>query len=107
MEERIYNSWAFSDNEEEKCKINYKIYLDLKNKYKILQVFNFDEPTEEQLSNNDIVYLRKACYLHGEYILYKAPSDITTDELLLIFDEGNLCFGGSKISSNRYRVSED
>lgn len=107
MEERIYNSWAFSDNEEEKGKINYKIYLDLKNKYKILQIADFSEPTEEQLSNNDIVYSRKACYLHGEYILYKAPSDITTDELLLIFDEGNLCFGGSKISSNRYRVSED
>lgn len=107
MEERIYNSWAFSVNEGEKGRINRKIYLELKNKYKILQVFNFDEPTEEQLSNNDIVYSRKACYLHGEYILYKAPSDITTDELLLIFDEGNLCFGGSKISSNRYRVSED
>lgn len=107
MEERIYNSWAFSDNEEEKGKINYKIYLDLKNKYKILQIADFSEPTEEQLLNNDIVYSRKACYLHGEYTLYKAPTDITTIELLLIFDKGNLCFGGSKISNNRYRVSED
>lgn len=107
MEERIYNSWAFSDNEEEKGKINYKIYLDLKNKYKILQVSNFDGPSEEQLLNNDIVYSRKPCYAHSEYTLYKAPTEITTSELLLIFDGGNLCFGGSKISNNRYRVSED
>lgn len=107
MEERIYNSWAFSDNEEEKGKINYKIYLDLKNKYKILQIADFSEPTEEQLLNNDIVYSRKACYLHGEYTLYKAPTDITTNELLLIFDKGNLCFGGSRICDNKYRVSED
>lgn len=107
MEERVYNSWAFSDNEEEKGEINYKIYLDLKNKYKILQIADFSEPTEEQLLNNDIVYSRKACYLHGEYTLYKAPTDITTNELLLIFDKGNLCFGGCQISNNRYRVSED
>nr|DAG82984.1 MAG TPA: hypothetical protein [Caudoviricetes sp.] len=107
MEERIYNSWAFSVNEGEKGKINYKIYLDLKNKYKILQIADFSEPTEEQLLNNDIVYSRKACYLRGEYTLYKAPTDITTNELLLIFDKGNLCFGGCQISNNRYRVSED
>lgn len=105
IEERIYNGWAFSKNEDEKGKINGKIYLELCKKYKILEVSNL--VTEEQLLNNDIVYSRRPCYLHSEYYLYKAPTDITTNELLLIFDEGNLCFGGRKISNTMYEVSED
>lgn len=105
IEERIYNGWAFSLNEDEKCKINRKIYLELCKKYKILEVFTVI--TEEQLLNNDIVYSRRPCYLHSEYRLYKAPTDITTNELLLIFDEGNLCFGGRKITDILYEVSED
>lgn len=109
VERRIYNGWAFSENEREKGEINREIYKELKSKYRILKVsdIDFQIPTEEQLNNNDIVYSRKACYLHGEYILYKMPNDITTNELLLIFDEGNLCFGGSHMYGSVYRVSED
>ncbi len=109
IEKRIYNGYAFSENEIEKAKINREIYAELKAKYKILKTndYTFATPTEEQLRDNDIVYSRKACYLHGEYLLYKAPENITTAELLLIFDEGNLCFGGSWEYGNKYRVSED
>lgn len=109
MERRIYNGYAFSENEMEKAKINKEIYAELKDKYKILKVcdYDFKSPTQEQLNEYDIVYSRKACYLHGEYELYKSPENISLFELLLIFDGGNLCFGGSKICSNRYRVSED
>ena len=107
IEERIYNGWAFSKNEDEKCKINKKIYLELCKKYKILEVAECAVITPEQISNNDIVYSRTPCYLHSEYYLYKAPTDITTNELLLIFDEGNLCFGGRKINDIMYEVSED
>ncbi len=109
VERRIYNGWAFSENEREKGEINREIYKELKSKYRILKVsdIDFQMPTEEQLNNNDIVYSRRACYLHGEYRLYKMPNDITTKELLLIFDEGNLCFGGSHMYGSVYRVSED
>ncbi len=112
VERRIYNGWAFSENERKKCEINKEIYEELKKKYKILQVQSRDwstdtKPTEEELNNYDIVYSRKSCYAHGEYTLYKAPKDITTNQLLLIFDGGNLCFGGSHMLGNLYRVSED
>lgn len=39
------------------------------------------------------VYSRKACYAHGEYKIYKCPNEVSLDELALICDGGNLCFG--------------
>ena len=73
MEKKVYSSYAFTENETEKMKINMKIY--------------------EELEQNDIVYSRKACYAHGEYRIYKCPDEVTLDELALICDGGNLCFG--------------
>lgn len=108
MEKKIYSSWAFTEKEEEKAKINNSIYKELKEKYRILKVsdINHKEPTKEELEQNDIVYSRKACYGHGEYKIYKCPNEVTLDELALICDGGNLCFGyrGNK---NFLSVSED
>jgi DNA gyrase/topoisomerase IV subunit A len=108
LEKKIYSSWAFTENETEKMKINMKIYEELEQKYKILKVSDIDHkaPTDEELEQNDIVYSRKACYGHGEYKIYKCSDEITLDELALICDGGNLCFGynGNK---NFLSVSED
>ncbi len=100
MEKIVYSSYAFTENESEKSKINREIYSELKEKYKILKVsdVNHKEPTKEDLERYDIVYSRKACYGHGEYRIYKCPDKVTLNELALICDGGNLCFGysGSK-----------
>lgn len=108
LEKKVYSSWAFTENEDEKMSINREIYNELQGKYKILKVSdaNHRTPTEEELKSNDIVYSRKACYAHGEYRIYKCPEEVTLDELALICDGGNLCFGyrGSK---NFLSVSED
>ena len=108
MEKKVYSSYAFTENEREKMAINMKIYDELKEKYKILKVsdVNHKEPTKEELEQNDIVYSRKACYGHGEYMIYKCPDKVTLGELALICDGGNLCFGyrGSK---NFLSVFED
>lgn len=106
---KIYNGYAFTENEDEKAKSNRLAYKELCTKYKILKLSDLihKSPTQEQLDENDIVYSRKAGYLHGEYILYKSQEGITDEELLLIFDGGNLCFGGIKEWGNHYRVSED
>lgn len=95
IEKIVYNGWAFSENEWEKGKINSEIYEALKRKYKILKIsdINHKQPTDEELNNNDIVYSREACYLHGEYRIYKCPEEVTFNELSLICDNGNLCFG--------------
>lgn len=108
MERKVYSSYAFEENEKEKMKINREIYNELKEKYKILKCSDIEhkEPTSEDLEQNDIVYSRKACYAHGEYKIYKCPEAVTVDELALICDGGNLCFGyrGNK---NFLSVSED
>lgn len=63
-------------------------------------------PTEEELEKNDIVYSRKACYGHGEYKIYKCPEEVSFNELALICDRGNLCFGSSG-SKSFISISED
>ena len=65
-----------------------------------------DVNNDGKLDQNDIVYSRKACYAHGEYKIYKCPEEITLDELALICDGGNLCFGYSG-SKTFLSVSED
>ncbi len=108
MEKRVYESYAFTENEEEKMAINREIYSELQEKYKILKVSDVDHksPTEDELNNNDIVYSRKACYGHGEYRIYKCPDEVNLNELALICDGGNLCFGYSG-SKNKLTVFED
>jgi len=113
MEKKIYSSYAFKENEREMMKINRQIYEELEERYKILKERvsilesnnyllvqknrtlekNTQAPTSEELEQNDIVYSRKACYAHGEYRIYKCPNEVTLDELALICDGGNLCFG--------------
>lgn len=95
MEKKIYSSYAFTENEREKMRINMEILKELEEKYKILKVSDVDHkaPTENELNNNDIVYSRKACYAHGEYKIYKCQNEVSVDELALICDGGNLCFG--------------
>lgn len=102
MEKQIYSDYAFTKNEDEKMRINMDILKELEEKYKILKVSDIKHkaPTEDELENNDIVYSRKACYGHGEYRIYKYPSEITLDELALICDGGNLCFGYTGTKSN-------
>lgn len=105
IERKIYNGYAFTENEREKAKINYEIYKELKSKYKILSTWA--RPLDEEEAENDIVYSRKACYGHAEYKVWKCPNEITFSELLLILDGGNLCFGGYRRSDNLYVINTD
>lgn len=105
IERKIYNGYAYTENEGQKGKINREIYKELKSKYKILSTCA--RPLDKEKAENDIVYSRKACYAHAEYKVWKCPSGITVNELLLIFDDGNLCFGGYRQSDNAFIVNED
>ena len=106
---KIYSKWAFTENESEKAKSNRDAYNELKEKYKILKLSdgNHRRPTEEELENHDIVYSRKACYHHGEYIVYKKPRELTELEMALICDGGNLCFGYTTGGGCDFYVFED
>lgn len=106
---KIYSKWAFTENEREKVTSNRQALKELKERYKILKLndINHRKPIQEELDNNDIVFSRKACYLHGEYMVYKKPIELTNDEMALICDDGNLCFGYTTSKNCDYYVFED
>lgn len=79
LERKIYSSWAFTKNETEKSKINQEIYQEIKDKA--------------------IVECVGSGYGHTKYRVLSNPDNLSTLELALICDSGNLCFG--------YRKEED
>lgn len=101
VERKVYNEWAFTEHAQEKGRINFEIYKELVNKYAVL----FGTPQNED--DFDVVVQRERGYNHSLYTVIKNKPNLSDDELMLIFDGGNLCFGGQKISDNLYRVNED
>lgn len=100
----IYNSWAFTKDEAMKQDQNKLVYKDLVDKYKVCR---YPEGTTDY-DEYDIVIRRTAEYLKSSYELLKCTPDLTEDEILLICDQGNLCFGGMYYSNSKiYRVWED
>ena len=87
IEKKVYPSWAFSENEKEKCDINHEIYKELCEKYKVSRY------KVENLDDYDIVLDRTAGYNHSTYSVIKNNTQLSQDELALICDSGNLCFG--------------
>lgn len=112
LERKVYSSYAFKEDECEKSKINHEIYKELKAKWRISDskdFYNVETKSREPINFDDfdLVYTRKAAYAHGEYAIHKNTTDLGNDELALIFDGGNLCFGYAKERENFFYVSED
>lgn len=112
LKRKVYNQWAFTENESEKSKINHEIYEELKEKWRIASNTEFYNTKTKQtekvnFDDYDLVYKRKAGYNRGEYTIHKNETTMTDDELALVFDGGNLCFGYKKESSNFFYVFED
>lgn len=101
VERKVYNGWAFTEHEREKGNINFAIYKELVGKYNV----SFGTPENED--DFDVLIQRRRGYGHSVYTVIKNKPNLSDDELMLICDGGNLCFGGLKISSNEYRVNED
>lgn len=95
MEKRIYNSWAFSENEREKGKINYQIYVEeLKPKAK--QFSSNNQPSDEEMKEFACYTCIGRGYGHNKYKILSNPHNFSELELALICDDGNLCFGYRK-----------
>lgn len=106
LEKRVYTHWAFTENDLEKRDINNLIYKELAAKYKIshsLRRYNSTLKVMEDVNLNDydIVLDSISGYGHTKYRIVKNDTELSRDELALICDRGNLCFGyrmeGSKI----------
>ena len=113
LKRKVDDKWAFTENENEKGRINREIYEKLCSKYKVLRVGrdaigkiyeSFSTPTSEELANNDFVYARRVDYASSEYKIYKCPNELTLDEIALICDDGDLCFGYFKYNASRTHI---
>lgn len=105
VERKIYDGWAYTTDEEEKAQINMEIYTELCKKYKI----SYDSPkTEEEAEQYDIIvrYCR-SWYASCEYEIIKKPQNVTDDEIALICDKGNLCFGYRCSAANLCQIYTD
>lgn len=112
LERKAYPEYAFKENAGEKSRINQEIYEELKAKWRIAsssEIYNRETKKMESVNfdDYDLVYERKAGYNHGEYTILKNETTMTDDELALVFDGGNLCFGYKKESNNFFYVFED
>lgn len=104
IERKVYSSYAFSENAREKMRINQEIFEELKSKWVIYRSTSSCGAEAKLLDDCDLVYKRKAGYGYWEYEILKNETDLSDDELALIFDCGNLYFGYTKKSDNFFRV---
>jgi len=72
-ERKIYNGWAFSSDMLDKRDQNKKVYMEIKDKAKLKLV--------------------STGYAHRVYRVLENPENLSSLELALIADKGNLCFG--------------
>lgn len=105
LERKIYSGWAYTINEEEKAQINKEIYVELCKKYKIS--FSLPETEEESEQYDIIVHFCRSWYASCEYEIVKRPEGVTDDEVALICDRGNLCFGYCRSAANRCQIYTD
>lgn len=105
-ENKIYNCYICDCDKKEKAESNEKAYEELKSKYKILRDWDLF-PTEKQLEENDIVCSAHEGMWKTECFVYKAPENLTEEEVLLILSAGNLEYGGRKIDRFNYEVDYD
>lgn len=73
LEKKVYSSWAFTKDEDAKYAMNRIIYEEIKGKATLA--------------------FAGYGYNHEKYEVVDNPHNLSTDELALIADKGNLCFG--------------
>ena len=107
IEKKIYSPWAFKENEHEKGNMNMQIYKELKETHRVYRHDTKLDPTADiNMDDYDVVIGRKAGYHHALYKVHKNTPNLSTIELALLCDSGNLCFGHT-MEGDMIRVSED
>lgn len=96
MEVKIYNGWSHSDKAEEKQAINKEIYNKLKSFAKQVG-YNWRTGKPDWTKDDEENYFcyklirREAGRIY--FSVVSNPHGFTVDEMALICDSGNLCFG--------------
>ena len=101
---KVYPNWAYEKDEQEKHDMNLETYEELRKKYKILRScitenYNFDD-------YDIVIETMGSDYGSNHYLVHKNNVGLSNDELALLCDEGNLCFG-YRIKKNRFIIYTD
>jgi hypothetical protein len=91
-EYKVTPGWAGEKNGRELGRINREIYRDLCTKYRI--AFNGCRPEDEGKYDVIITFLGVG-YARHSYVVRKNAPNLSGNELALLCDDGNLCFGYS------------
>lgn len=109
----VKKGYAFSENERDKAKAVKKRFDELNEKYVIgkVNLFQLEKMSVSELDSEmkkfDIFISQEPKYHHSIHKVLKNNTDLTHEDILIICDNGNLCFGGSYQGNNQYRISED
>lgn len=106
VERKVYNGYVFTENQDEKAKINMEIYKELKNKYSIANK-KFQRVQDNYDGLDLVIEVYECGYNRTTYKVNKNNTNLSDEEILLICDEGSLCFGGTKLNENLYEVYGD
>ena len=99
----VYKSYAFTENEREKAKKNRETFEEIRKKWRIL-VRSYSSNADD--SNFDLVIKRKPEYHHSICKVIENKTDLTQDEIALVCDGGNLCFG-YRMQGEDFYIFED
>lgn len=91
LEKKVYSCWAFGEDATKKRRINEDIYDELADK--VRYVFKGDKCTTDDLVNFCCLEYMGAGYANTKYRVLSNPYSFSNDELALLADRGNLCFG--------------
>ena len=86
LENKVYVGYAYSSSTAEKAKINKAIYNEIKDKAKVKWI--------------------SSGYAKAVYQVISNPENLTNDQLALICDRGNLCFG-YRMTGNQITIYTD
>jgi hypothetical protein len=90
VEHKIYSPWAFKTDEDEKARMNIQIYNELFDKFKI---YSPSRSNCEKDKAQVVIVAKAPTYNEIHFSVEKNEVELTSDELALIYDHGNLCFG--------------
>lgn len=102
----VYKSYAFTENEREKAKSNRARYEEIKSKWNILCRGYAGIREAEDLTIYDLIIVRKPEYHHSICKVIENKTDLTQDEIALVCDGGNLCFG-YRMQGEDFYIFED
>lgn len=93
----VYSPWAFHEDENIKMRANQAYYQVLKEKACVMRQREIDtmdsEDYESLIQNKAILLFDGYGCAHNKYKIISNLQDLSKDELALVADGGNLCFG--------------